>query len=158
VSDILSVVEQQGKFLIDVPEGWVPEKWVNAVRADTQRGVDYMNTMKLSDYDVFSPEKRRQIALLRLLVRELQRLWAIGADGTVQRLGHAFHNTGGSLRMPDEPGTAASMADFRVISADWDELSLEMQKGCCRVVGLDLHAAETLIKTPGFSINTAGPK
>lgn len=158
VSDILSVVEQQGKFLIDVPECWVPEKWVNAVRADTQRGVDYMNTMKLSDYDVFSAEKRRQIALFRLLVRELQRLWAIGADGTVQRLGHAFHNTGGSLRMPDEPGTAASMVDFRVISADWDELSLEMRKGCCRVVGLDLHAAEKLIKTPGFSINTAGPK
>jgi hypothetical protein len=158
VSDILSIVEQQGKFLIDVPEGWVPEKWVTAVRADTQRGVDYMNAMKLSDSDVLSPEKRREISLLRLLVRELQRLWAIGAYGTVERLGHAFHNIGRSLRIPDEPGRDALMLHFRVISADWEELSLEMREGCCRVVGLELQTAEELIKTPGFSINTAGSK
>jgi hypothetical protein len=160
VSDILSVVEQQGKFLIDVPEGWVPEKWVNAVRGDTQRGIDDMNaTMKLSDHDVLSAEKRRVISLLRLLVRELHRLWAIGADDTVRRLGHAFHNINGKgLRMPDEPGTDASMWYFRVISADWDELSLEMREGCCRAVGLGLQEAEALINTQGFAINCSGPR
>ena len=156
VSDILSVVEQQGKFLIDVPEDWVPEKWVKTVRADTQRGMYYTNAMKLSDSDVLSPEKRREIALLRLLVRELHRLWAIGADRTVQRLGHAFHNIGGSLRKPDDPGRDASMIHFRVISADWDELSLERRESCCRIVALELQAAEALINTDGFSVNCSG--
>lgn len=148
VSDILSEVEQQGKFLIDVPEGWVPEKWVKAVRGDTQRGIDHIRTtMKLSDHDVLSAEKRRVISLLRLLVRELHRLWAIGADNTVHHLGYAFHNINGhDLRMPDEPGTDTLMWYFRVIGFHWDELSLEMREGCCRVVGLELQEAEALIK------------
>ncbi len=157
VSDILSVVEQQGKFLIDVPEGWVPEKWVKAVRGGTQRYVDYMNTMKLSDSDVLSPEQRREIALLRLLVRELQRLLGIGADQTVQRLGHAFHNVDRELRTLVSD-TEYSMYMFRVISADWDMLSMEMREGCCRVVGLELQEAEELINTQGFSINCSGSR
>jgi hypothetical protein len=123
-----------------------------------QPGIDYTHTLKLSDYEVLSPAKRREIALLRLLVRELQRLLAIGADFTVQRLGHAFHNASQSLPLPDEPGIDAAMLDFRVISADWEDLSVEMRKGCCRVVGLELQAAEALIKTPGFSINMSGPR
>src|SRR5262249_4571493 len=145
VSDILSVVAQQGKLLIDVPEGWVPEKWVKAVRSDTQRGVDSMNTMELSDSDVLSPEKRREISLLQLLVGELQRLLAIGADDTVQRLGGAFQHVDGLLRMTNEPGTDASMIHVRMISAAWDELSLEMRESYCRIVGLELQAAEELI-------------
>ena len=52
-TDILSVVDQQGKFLIDVPESWVPQRWVSAVRADTQRGIEYMQAMQLSDYGVY---------------------------------------------------------------------------------------------------------
>lgn len=160
VSDILDVAEQQGKLLIDVPEGWVPEKWVTAVRADTQRGIDYTNAMELSDSDVLSPEKRREIALLRLLVRELQRLWTIGAYGPVQRIGHALHNVHQWLRMPDEPGSDAwsTMYYFRAIGADWNELSLEMREGCCRVAGLDLQTVEGLIKTPEFFINPADSK
>ena len=82
-----------------------------------------MNTMKLSDSDVLSPEKRREIALLQLLVHEHQRLWTIGEDDTVQLLGHAFHNVNRLLRMPHEPGRDASMIHFRMISADRDELS-----------------------------------
>src|SRR5262245_56006100 len=79
LNDILSVVDQQGKFLIEVPDGWVPEKWVKAVSADTQRGIEYMHAMKQETLDANSPEKRRVIAILRLVVQELQRLWAIDA-------------------------------------------------------------------------------
>ena len=156
VNDILSIVDQQGKLLIDVPEGWVPDKWVKAVNADTQRGIEYMHAMKISDYDALSPEKRRVISLLQLLVRELQRLWATGAKVTVQCLGHAFHNIARWLRTPEKPGADSSMRLFRIISANWEELSMEMREGCCRVVGLELQAAEALINTPGFSVNTWG--
>jgi hypothetical protein len=156
-SDILSVVDQQGKFLIDVPEGWVPHHWVSAVKADTQRGIEYMQAMQLSDYDVLTPEKRRQISLLQLLVRELQRLLAIGENFTVYRLGHAFHNVHRELRTPVSD-TQYAMGMFRVISADWDMLSMEMREDCCRVVALDLQEAEALINTPGFSINTNGAR
>lgn len=158
VSDILRVVEQQGKFLIDVPEGWVPAKWLTAVRADTQRGLDYMTTMKLPDSDVLSPEKRRKVALLRLLVRELHRLWAIGAYPLVRQLGAMFQHIPEWLREPDEPGRDAWMRFFRGIKTDWDGLSLEMREGCCQVVGLDLQAVEEWIKTGGDSIRTAGSK
>jgi len=156
--DILNVVEQQGKFLIEVPEGWVPHKWASAVKADTQRGIEYMQAMKLSDYDVLIPENRREIALLQLLLRELQRLLTIGADVTVQRLGHAFHNINRELRTPAKPGMDAVMGTFRVISADWDDLSLETREGCCRVVDLEVQAAEALINTQGFAINCSGPR
>ena len=156
LNDILSVVDQQGKFLIEVPDGWVPEKWVKAVSADTQRGIEYMHAMKQETLDANSPEKRRVIAILRLVVQELQRLWAIDAKTTVRRLGHAFHNIGRWLRAPAEANSDAPMKLFRVISANWDELSMEMRKGCCRVVGLEIQAAEALINTPGFPINTWG--
>lgn len=36
---ILREVDRQGKVLIDVSEGWVPQKWVSAVQGDTQRGI-----------------------------------------------------------------------------------------------------------------------
>jgi len=158
VSDILRVVEQQGQFLIDVPEGWVPEKWLTAVRADTQRGLDYMTTTKVPDSDVLSPEKRRKVALLRLLVGELHRLWAIGEYPSVRRLGGMFQHIPQWLREPDKPGRNAWMRFFHGIRTTWDDLSLEMRKGCCQVVGLDLQAVEEWIKTGGDSIGTAGSK
>src|SRR5205085_1566783 len=97
------------------------------------------------------PEKRREISLLQLLVRELQRLWAIDAYGPVRRIGYALHNVHQWLRMPDEPGRDAStMYYFRAISADWDELSLEMREGCCRVVGLDLQVSREVDQDTGL--------
>lgn len=154
---ILSVVDQQGKFLIDVPEDWVPHKWLSAVQGDTQRGIQYMQAMKISNSDGLTPDKRRQILLLQLLVRELQRLWGIGDKITVYRLGHAFHNVNRELRTLGSD-TEYSMHTLRVISADWDLLSLEMREGCCRIVGLELQQAEELINTQGFSINCSGPR
>ena len=156
-SEILGEVDQQGKFLIDVPEDWLPHKWVSAVKADTQRGIERMQAMQVSGNDVLTPENRRQISLLQLLVRELQRLVAIGETFIVYRLGHAFHNVHRELRTLVSD-TEYSMVTFRVISADWDMLSMEMREGCCRVVGLELQEGEELINTPGFSINCSGTR
>jgi hypothetical protein len=127
------------------------------VKADTQRGIKYMQAKQVSDNDVLTPEKRRQIALLQLLVRELQRLLAIGENFTVYRLGHAFHNVNRELRTPVSDAEY-SMVTFRVISADWDMLSMEMRESCCRVVGLEPQEAEELINTRGFAINFSGSR
>lgn len=153
---ILSAVDHQGRFVIDVPEGFVPHKWISAVQGDTQRGIKYMQAMQLSGCDELTPEKRRQTSLLQLLVRELERLWERGDTLTVSRLGHAFHNVDRELRTLVSDA-AYSMKMFRVISADWDKLSMEMREGCCQVVGLELQEAEELINTRGFAINCSGP-
>lgn len=155
-NEILRVVEHQGKFLIDVPEDALPQKWVSAVKADTQRAIEYRQAMQRSDYELLTPEHRRQIALLRLLVRELQRLVAMGENYSVYRLGYAFHNVHRVLSMPEETDKGSALQMFRVISADWDMLSMEMREDSCRVVGLERSAAEAMINTPGFSINRSG--
>lgn len=155
VDAILSEVDQQGTVLIDVPEGWVPQKWVSAVQGDTQRNMKYRQAMQPSDNDVRMPEKRRQILLLQLLVRELQRLWERGDTFTVSRIGSAFHNT--NLRMLGS-APESSMDMFRVICADWDSLSMDMREGCCRVMGLERQKAEELINTRGFAVNCSGPR
>ncbi len=154
---ILSVVDHQERFVIDVPESWVPNKWGSAVTGDTQRGLQSWQALKISDREAFTPQKRRQVALLHLLVRELQRLWRIGDHFTVSRLGHAFHNVDQELRTWSSD-TESSMITFRVISADWDMLSLDMREACCRVMGLERQEAEELITTPEFAINRSGPR
>lgn len=64
---------------------------------------------------VRTPEKRRELSLLQLLARELQRLWGIGDTFTVPRLGYASHNI--DLRMlGSDPECPMEM--FRVSSAD----------------------------------------
>ena len=154
LNDVLVIVEQQGKFLIDVPDGWVPDKWVKAVCADTRRGIEYMDAMNLRDHDTLSPNNRLLFSMVQLVVRELQRLWAINAKVTVQRLGYAFHNVSRCFRTKEELNSDSGMFYFRIISAHWNELSMETREACCRVVGLELDKAETLIKTAGFCINS----
>ena len=152
LSDILTEVDKQGKLLIEVPDGLVPDKWVKAVGADTRRGIEYINAMELWEYDGLNPSNRPSLAIIQLLVKELQRLWSTEAIEAVKHLGYAFHNVARDFRPPRELGSEWAMMYFRIISSKWEELSTEMREDCCRIVGLDVGAAEARIKTPGFSL------
>jgi hypothetical protein len=145
LSDVLREVDQQGKFLIEVPDGFVPDKWVTAVGADTRRGIEYMDVMNLGEHDALTPLKRPLFDLVRLVVNELKRWLAVGKNKPVRGIGGTFQNIGDCFRVSEVLHPDRTMHYVRAIAREWDELSQEMREGCCRVLRLDLTAGEALI-------------
>jgi len=90
--------------------------------------------------------------LVQIGARELQRLWAMGDKPAVQSLGYALHVIPDLLRTPEQFSQESYMFCFRIISVHWNKLSVPMQEAFCRVVGLRVGIAQTLIDTDGFSI------
>ena len=153
LSSILVVVNQQQRFLVEVPDHLVPDKWVKAVHDDTQRASLYVRSLKQEVRDDLSARNQALFSLIEVGTRELQRLWAIQATFAVRSLGYAFHVLPNLLRTPEEFSPKSYRFCFRIISAHWNDLSLEMREAFCKVVGLKLESADTLIKSPGFALH-----
>lgn len=153
LSNILDVVKQQRRFLVEVPDAIVPDKWIKAVRDDTERAILYTRGLKQAVRDDLSPRNQALFSLIDVGTRELQRLWAVQATFAVRSLGYAFHVLPDLLRTPEEFSPKSYRFCFRVISPHWNELSLELPGAFCKIVGLQLKSADTLVKSPGFALH-----
>jgi len=154
LNDVLEVVSQQGRFLVEVPDQHIPDKWLKAVRDDTERAITDLRDME-QGRDELSSQNQSLFSLLKEGTRELRRLWAMDAKHAVQSLGYAFHVIPPLLRTPERFNPESYMFCFRMISAFWKDLSLEMREAICKVVGLELGAAEGLIDREGFPLKMA---
>jgi hypothetical protein len=153
LGSILVYVNRQQRFLVEVPDYLVPDKWVKAVRDDTERAISYMRNRNQEVRDDLSARNQVMFSLIEVGTRELHRLCAVQATIAVRSLGYAFHVIPDLLRTPEEFSPKSYRFCFRVISAHWEELSLEMREAFCEIVGLKLESADTLIKSPGFSLH-----
>lgn len=156
LNNILEAVSQQRRFLAEVPEQLVPDKWKKALHDDTERAIRYIHERGLKDHDALLSKSVPVFSLLQIGTRELQRLWAIQATFAVRSLGYAFHVLPELLRTPEDFRLKSYRLCFRIISAHWDELSLEMREAICNIVGLKLQSADTLVKSLGFSLEMWG--
>ena len=153
LNSILEAVSQQGSLLVEVPDQHIPAEWVKAVHEDTQRAIAYKQDKNQQVHDSLSPENQSLFALIRIGTRELQRLWAAESKMAVQSLGYVLHVIPPFLRTPEQFNPQSYMFCLRILTAHWHDLSIGMRKACCRVVGLELDAAQLLINTSGLAID-----
>jgi len=153
LGSILVFVKLQQRFLVEVPAYLVPDKWVKAVQDDTERAIAYMRSLKQEVRDDLSVRNQVIFSLIEVGTRELHRLWAIQSTSAVRSLGYAFHVLPDLLRTPEEFSPNSYRFCFRVISAHWKDLSLEMRQAFCKIVGLRVKSADTLIKSSGFALH-----
>jgi len=151
LSEILKLVEHQLTFSVDVPD-----HWLDIVYEYTRQQMTIGPGNQPRREFLLSSNNQQLFSLLCDGVHELQRLWSSESKYAVRSLGYAFHIVPQLLRTPEQFDRDRYMFCFRAVCAHWEELSPEMQKSFCNVLGIKEEEAQKLIKTVGFPIKLWG--
>ncbi len=136
LAEILEFANQQGTLVVEVPDTWVEK---NAMQS-----IAVMPGGELNQVDLLSAANQALFSLICVGTNELQRLWTIGAKPAVRSLGYAFHMLPPLLRTPDQFSPSQYMCCFGKVLRHWNELSPEMRRTFCDVLGLDLTEVTAL--------------
>jgi hypothetical protein len=147
LAELIGLVKQQGTLAVELPDHWLdsPDK-------EKQALVENPSKVKLAENSALSTQNQILFSLIDIGVHELQRLWQAESKLAVRSLGYAFHILPQLLRKPEEFDPERFMFCFRIVCKHWGELSLELQKAFCEVMGLTLDQVTTLVATDDFPI------
>jgi hypothetical protein len=136
LSETLEFIKQQGTLVVEVPDKGVEE---NAIQS-----IVVVPSAEPDQADLLCPANQALFSLIYVGTSELQRLWAAGSKSAVRSLGYAFHMLPPLLRTPDQFSPRQYMCCFGDVRHHWNELSPEMRRTFCDVLGLDLAEVTAL--------------